>query len=225
MTAYRRAHLLVNTLGSIARQKVPDLEVIVVEDGDDGGRTREICEQAGVVYVQRKSRPNVGYSNQARVINLGLRRATGEITILQNAECQHVGDVIESLCSRVGDSNVVFAKAASLQRDGSFLMWYVHPDGMRRPFFFCGAMRTANFIRLGGFEESFTSYGYEDDDFAERLGLAGIRFDFTYDMVEHQWHEQLYAGDMAESRKHLELLRRTRPGCVANVGREWGVTV
>lgn len=221
MTAYSRAALLADTLESIDRQRVRGLEVIVVEDGDDGGSTRQVCSYYEVHYLQRTSRPLVAYSNQAPVINKGLRAATGDVVILQNAECMHQGNVIEALASSVHHDNAVFASCAALDPKGGFWQWYCHPQHCRRPYFFCGAMTRANFLRLGGFEESFTAYGFEDDDFAERQLMAGITHTFSSARVDHQWHPP-FTGALDPT--HFAQVRRERVGYVANVGREWGVS-
>lgn len=221
MTAYQRAPLLHMTLASIAAQRVPEVEVIVVEDGDDGGATRQVCHSWGVRYLQRVSRPPVAYSNQAVVINKGLRHATGDVVILQNAECYHQGAVVEALVASVTPTTAVYAACQALNADGTFQQWYCHPLHNPRPFFFCGAMTRENFVRLGGFEETFTAYGFEDDDMVERMRMAGISHMFSDATVLHQWHPP-FSGVLDSS--HFDKVRRERTTCVANVGREWGVT-
>lgn len=197
MCSYRRAHLLRNTLESIKRQNYPDLEIIVCEDGDDGGATRRVCEEYGARYAQRKDRPDQPYSNPSIPWNIAIRQATGDILILQNPECMHVGeDAIAKLVEPhwLEERVAVFATTAALHPDGRFHQWYCHPKYSARPFFFCGSLRREDVWNVGGFDEDFGrqvgGYGYDDDFFAFCLSCSGVRFLFTDQvMVHHQWHE------------------------------------
>lgn len=233
MTARNRAPLLGVTLETIARQGgFGFAEVIVVEDGRDDGETERLCRFYGARYFLRRNRPNVPYSNPAVPINIGLRQAQGEIVILQNAECRHVGNVISALAAphRSAPNLAVFAAVSSLTPEGAHDHWYVHPtlDAGPRPFFFCGSMRRENFIRLEGMDESFKGYGWEDDFFAFQIKRAGIDFRFLGDaVVEHQWHPhsgfcygieetaKLYQEKMAAFARGELLIE-------SNAGREWG---
>jgi GT2 family glycosyltransferase len=178
-------------------QDFPDKEVIVVEDGDDGGFTRTVCSMYAVEYLQRKHRPGVRYSNPAVPNNIGLRAATGEVVILQNAECEHITpDSIQKLYDRALHGHAVFAAVEAVSRSGTHLMWYTHSVHNPRPFFFCGALRRYCFERLGGFDEDYTLYGWDDNDFADRLSYVGTRFDFADDIhVKHHEHESSFKAD------------------------------
>lgn len=188
MTAYKRPKQLERTLKSIMWQHFPLHEIIVVEDGHDGD-TEEVCQRFPVKYVCRRDRPDVQFSNPSVPINMGLRRASGDIVVLQNAECEHVGLTLQNLTYRVRDGKAVFATVKALNEDGSFRQWYCHPEHRPVPWFFCGAMHRGRFLDIGGMDEDFTGPGYEDNDFAERMKAAWITFEFSGDAtVNHQWH-------------------------------------
>jgi hypothetical protein len=189
ITTYKRDHLLWRTLWSI---KGAD-EIIVVDDACDW-RTERLCLHLlpfPVVYIPRLNRPNTQYSNPSVPINMGLKAASGDIVILQNAECIHDSHVVEQFRERVKERTAIFAKVRSLLEDGSFERWYTAPELAERPYFFCGAMFRKHFMELGGMDEDFIEPGYDDDDFAIRMQKAGIRRDFASDiLVTHQWHER-----------------------------------
>lgn len=191
MTAYKRANLLVETLRSI-RNQVFIGEVIVVEDGYDGGYTETVCRAHGAKWICRKDRPDIPYSNQAVPLNMGIEAATGEIIILQNAECVHVGKVIAPLVESVAPKTAVFARCISLNKDGSHGQDYCSTNNPR-PFFFCGAFLKEGFPR---FDEGYAGYGYEDEDMARQLEQMGYTFLWCDDfVVHHQWHPSLWHGD------------------------------
>lgn len=235
MCSYRRAALLRKTLESIQRQNYPDLEIIVCEDGDDGGWTRTVCGEFGVRYFQRWDRPNQPYSNPSIPWNIAIRQARGEILILQNPECLHVDErTIEKLVEphRTEDCAAVFATVAALNPDGRFQQWYCHPRESARPFFFCGSVRRSDVLKIGGFDEDFGrnigGYGYDDDDFAFRLSVSGVRFLFRDDIaIHHQWHplEAGCYGLESNEKLFLEKIRQIGAGertYEANQGRKWG---
>jgi GT2 family glycosyltransferase len=170
------------------------------------------------------SRPQGGYKNPAKPNNAGVKRATGEVIILQNPECMHMSEnLIERLTNQVTDDSAVFCRALSLKQDGTADQWYCHGDYNARPFFFCGAIKRAWFETLRGFDEDFLHYGYEDDDFAYRLTAAGVRFDFSDLEVWHQWHvpgSGNMSSDLYDAKRKLFL--EGKIGIERNLNREWG---
>lgn len=235
MTAYKRSHLLVNTLSALAKQTFQDFEVVVVEDGDDGGDTRQLCTVGGmnIRYFQRERRPNVLYSNPSVPNNIGLRNATGDIVVLQNAECMFMNnDGLETLISKVTDTNAVFPTvwAAEESNPNAIEIFYIHPTQRPVPWFFCGATKLKHFHDLHGFDEDYKQYGYDDNDMADRLKAHGITFEWTEDVVlKHQWHprpDMRAAGEpetgQIYDRKTADM-KAGRIGVVRNLDHEWGV--
>jgi len=221
LTTFNRPNQLLTTLHSIDRQHVGDLEVVVVDDGNDA-RTPGICYAFDVRYFRLQRPSSANYRNQARSLNVGIKAAQGKIIILQNAECGHVGmEVIKDLTRRVTDSNAVFAHVTAMNRDGTCGICYCGPENPR-PYFFCGAIRREWLMKLRGFDEDYQGYGYEDNDMADRLRKSGVTFEFIDIEVEHQWHEpaglqgDLSKGEAMYAAKRQESVER-------NLGREWGV--
>lgn len=232
ITARNRAPLLRATLESIARQKFPSLEVIVVEDGKDNGETEEACARYGARYFLRKNRPDVPYSSPAVPCNIGLCRARGEVIILQNAECVHAGpDVIEQMVAphRTRKNLAVFPAISARTPEGQHWHWYVHSklDSGPRPFFFCGSVRREIVHRLRGLDEDFKFYGWDDDFFALCLQFAGVNFNFRDDIiVHHQWHPGTNCYGLQSNAELFRLkadgLLSGKRGPESNLGREWG---
>lgn len=238
MTAYKRHRLLQNTLASINTQTRKPDQIVVVEDGNDGGATQMVCIEAKnyglpVEYVCRKNRPNLGYSNPAIPKNIGIRKATGDILIIQCAEVAYTKDTdIENLVRPVEqDPNVSsFALVKSLYENGEFHQWYAGPDRAPKWFLdFCQAIRRETVVTIGGFDEDFSGYGFDDDQFAFRLQAFGIKYQWAYDVVcYHQWHE-ISEKDVKLSDYGRSLLDRTifdienkKRGTEVNVGKNWG---
>lgn len=189
MTTYNRNELLKNTLVSIQNQCYQNLEVIVVDDGTE--LALETCLESGldIQYIRREREPGTFYSNPAVPNNLGLKAATGELVILQNAECLHHENVIEKFVEQTPEDTATFGMVQALTPTGGLYMWYTHPVLNRRPFFFCGALHRKHFVDLHGFDENFLYYAMDDDQFAERMQKHGIKVRYSTDiLISHQWH-------------------------------------
>lgn len=232
ITTFNRAPLLENTLATFAKQEFKDYEVIVVDDGSDEA-TPLLCAKQypfPLKYFKLNRDRTLGYNNPARPNNVGIRRATGDIIILQNAEVRHGNtEVIARLAALTGASNAVFAQVETLNEYGMGHMFYCHHLHSARPFFFCGALRREWFERLRGFDEDYKYYGYDDVDFADRLAKVGVTFDFTTIEVQHQWHTISYNHlDPNNTVPMLTYARKTREmkeGKITverNLDREWG---
>ena len=229
ITTYNRNSQLFQTLASIRRQGF-DGEVIVVDNGDlsiGHPSAQLVCEAHGARRIALHRPPSTAFRNPAYPNNVGIRAASGEVVILQNAECRHVDpDTISKLVAAVTSTNAVFAHVVALNLDGSILMDYCSPANPR-PYFFCGAIRREHLVRLRGFDEDYDGAGFEDDDLADRLGASGIEFVFSDILVHHQWHAP--AGTYADApvmheiyQQKLAAMLRGELGVVRNLGRDWG---
>lgn len=218
MTSFNRPVLLDTTLQSIRHQR-QDIEIVVVNDGTDE-LTEGVCQKYDAKHVKLNRPQSSSYRNQARPLNVGIRHATGDVIILQNAECKHIAEnVIQDLVSRVTEYNVPFARVLALFPDGNVDMVYCGTENPR-PFFFCGAIHRSWFEKLRGFDEDYQGYGYEDDDFADRLTREGVKFEYTDIEVHHQWHPQAGAYDMSVQAQLFT--QKRNEGTVRNLHREWG---
>jgi glycosyltransferase involved in cell wall biosynthesis len=231
MTAYNRSHLLPATLESIFKQQY-SFEVIVVEDGFDGGETKKVCEKFPVRYFCRRDRPELDFSNPSVPNNIGIRQARGKVLIFQNAENIHLTvDSIQQLSEVVlaNPKITAFASVWAADPNGNFMQWYVHPEFIPRPLFFCQAIDKEIVLHMRGFDEDFLYYGCEDDDFTRRLAQLGINNKFMRDViVKHQWHPPCEKPeDTDRSNMHRAInaqlyKEKAIETPVRNINREWG---
>lgn len=249
IATYRRPVPLANTLDSIRYWRYPNLEIVVVEDGDNRDGTEGICRYHSARYICRRSRPDpsvVPFSNPAIPLNIGIRAATGDILVIQGAECTHQNPVIKMLVDQLlsitvttpehaGSPAAVFASVSALNESGHHVAWLTHPEHSPRPFFFCGAIHRSIMMHIRGFDEDYLYVGYDDADMAERLTNEGHRFIFippTDAIVHHQYHppyanselgcQQAKINEKLFESKQRQRLRRDI-GDIRNIGREWGM--
>lgn len=227
ITTFNRPHQLRATLNSINAQGFKNLEILVIDDGTDE-ETPSVCKDFGALYIKVNRPVSTTYRNPALPNNIGIRHATGDIIILQNAECKHVDPAtIQKLSGAVTDKNAVFAKVVSLRQQGTPSGTLYCGPQTPRPFFFCGAIKRAWFEKLRGFDQDFVTAGYDDNDFADRLAKEGVSFVFSDVEVHHQWHPRgPGAEDFAVSaalydQKRARMTAGTL-GTVRNLDRDWG---
>lgn len=237
LSCFRRAQLLYNTLQSIREQGYSPLQLIVVEDGYDGGGTSAVATRFEAEYYCRRNRPDgPGFQNPARIHNIGIRKAKNDIVILQGGEVRWtqkdgIRQLIQPIEERCGHTVSTFPLCRSLDPQGHFLEWYMHPrEGERSGWQinFCQAASRKALLNIGGFDEDFTGYGHEDDDFEFRLRRSGVEFQWAPNVtVEHQWHTREKYDCSNEAGKNLANDKRRRiemgeKSFTANEGREWG---
>ena len=239
MTPHQRTPLLMVTLETIWVQNYPDLEIIVVEDRPNENSLGAFCNRNGIKYAARKSQLE-GWMNPAPLLNRGLLEATKEIVIFQNAEVKHDRlDNIANLVMPIVQAKLdheppvsTFSCVQSLNKDGSFEMWFCHPkEGHRAGWMspFCQAVSRDVALKIRGFDQAFCKggYGFEDDLWAFMLRYSGVRLQcFTNTLCSHQWHKR-FDGDQRNGNEDIyKRIRREievgiRPP-VANIDCEWG---
>lgn len=189
---WNRTRLLANTLGSIARQTRQPNEIIVVEDRPNDESGRRLCE-GRAKWIPMDGYPDV-YRNVGSVYNVGLKAATSDIVIMQSAECMYestrgISDLLSGIESDGFASAVPYVR--SLSPTGRFIEWFCHPSLGGRPGWtgmFCHAIHRQRLVEVGGYDEVFKGYGFDDDLLLYRLKRNGVQPRHVNTIVSHQWH-------------------------------------
>lgn len=232
MTAYQRSEQLRNTLESIRKQTVQPDQVILVEDGVsfDSEKTQQYCQDFGVEYHQRMNRPGPTEICSSIPINIGIKRSFGEILVLQCSECMYESkDGLEKLVVPVIEDPFVTTnpQVRALNADGSFITWFIHETENPRFLNFCQALRREWAIRVGGFDERYCGFGWEDNDFEDRLVAQGLIQKRVDTLVSHQYHPFCGTESTENYNKSLydvtcaAIQKGEKP--VANEGQNWGM--
>ena len=211
---YKRANHLWNTLISYRRwySSRTDYEIIIIEDNGNATDAAEHRELLNVIAAFADLRivhltSEHGHQwNPVRHRNQAARAAQGSVFVLTNPECYHKVDILGEL-ERMGDlagRYVVCACAScklSISRAGTLdelvaneqmIEWYQHSVHNNRKLHFCTVITRTDYNRIGGFDEAYAPFcGYDDDDFREKIRVAGIAFVVRDDMVTvHVAHER-----------------------------------
>jgi glycosyltransferase involved in cell wall biosynthesis len=178
-----RAALLDGALASLrAQEDAPEFELVVVDNGSSDA-TPEIARRHGARYAF------VAEPNRGKARNAGLAHATGDAIVFVDDDVVTPPHFLAAH-ARAHDETV-FPLAVS----GPIVNV---PDPAERPeptaanfsrafFVTCNvSVRAASLRAVGGFDESFDLYGWEDTELGARLRAYGVRRGFAWDA--YLWH-------------------------------------
>ena len=220
---YEQPDDLRRTLGALRRQTHPEdrLEIVVV---DDGSRVAPQVPR-GVTLVRQDDR---GF-RLAAARNLGARASTGDVLCFLDADCTPEPGFVSAMArlpalrrdvvtvgrrrhadlTRVPDDLPLDELPADVLLDEPAWLRNAYArsrnlqDADARSYrYVIGAMIGCSrsfFDETGGFDESFTSYGGEDWDWAWRSWQAGAEFAHVPDAVA--WHNGPDAGARTRDRR------------------------
>ena len=225
--------LLERTLAALRAQALPAgtaWEIVVVDDGSTDGTGPWLAaerERPGVELRVVAPERNVG---RAAARNLGARAARGQWLVFVDDDIVAPPDLLAAhlalLESRPGDGTIGYAVTAPELVDAPHLH-YLDTRGVARlgpgpapaRYFVTqnAAVPREAFLAVGGFDEDFRSYGFEDMEVAFRLeDRAGVRFlCLPAPVPVHVHHHtlgQLLAKRRECGRASLRLVARLHPG-------------
>jgi hypothetical protein len=225
VTTSNRDDLLDEGLGSIKRQDIPNLEILVPDDGNSM-RTQAVCDRHGVRRI-----PTGWNAKEWRCpswgINIGLKEAKGDIVIITSPEMYHVGDCIRTLLEPAWADDHALCMG-DCRDDPGFFMRFKNPDmanqwpKMRLLPFLMGVHK-ARMAEIGGYDEDFTGIGFDDDDIMHRLEMDKCHIIETKARAIHIAHprQDAYVGERAARNRQLFESRKGK--MMRNDGKEWGV--
>lgn len=178
-----RAALLDGALGSLrAQENAPEFELVVVDNGSSDA-TPEVARRHGASYTF------VREPNRGKARNAGIAHASGELIAFVD------DDVVVPPHFLAAHAAAHAAAIAPLAVSGPIMNI---PDAAQRPvpsaanfsrafFVTCNvSVRAASLRAVGGFDESFDLYGWEDTELGARLRECGVHRAFAWDA--YLWH-------------------------------------
>jgi SAM-dependent methyltransferase len=246
MSSFSRVGLLQYGLRSIIKHK-PDfpIEVVVVNDGLENDKTKEVCDLFGMAlnikYIFTGQRNYKGIIKRCPSIpnNVAIRQATGDIVILTCPEIMHLNNAIPFIVQPLledkkrltipsfmfFDDRGTYTQLLSRQPNVDVRFLEKHEGHVQMPFFM--GVWKKEIMDIGGYDEDFTEgYASEDNDFVERLISNGCEYYRTPALVVHLFHG-LHCTGQAQLENPLwvrnkKLWDDRKDQIVRNVGKEWG---
>jgi len=222
MTYFERKNQLLNTIKSFSMHGYEGVEVIIIDDGsvEQPVTVEELTCLAPKldICVIRVDSAKKKYSNSCIPFNLGFAEARGNIIIIQNAECIHVGDVVSYCRQNLDDSRYFSFGCFSIDREAMMQLsnkekfdriflekyisrneivsadgeigWYNHSVFRPVAYHFTAALTRDNLNLLKGFDTRYAyGIGYDDNEILERIRRSRMKIEIIDDVtVLHQWH-------------------------------------
>lgn len=179
-------------------------EIIVVDDNSDDGSV-ELLKQAFSVVKITENNLGTGFAGS---VNAGAGLASGEILILLNTDVEPEPDFLMPLLRHFDDKNIfaVGCLDKSHEPEGIILRgrgeaswikgFYVHRRGEvdRTDTAWVsggsGAFRKSYWKRLGGMDQIYNPFYWEDIDLSYRARKCGFQTKFEHESSVHHYHEQ-----------------------------------
>lgn len=213
---YNGKHLLEKNLPQVLRA-VGDAQIIVVDDGSKDGSVELIKKKFPRIIVLEK----VTRSGFATSVNLGVKAATGEVVLLLNSDVVPDKDFVKPLLSHFKDEKVFGVgcldesieggqKVKRGRGIGTFIRgMLVHSRGEvdKSTTLWVnggsGAYRKSIWEKLGGLDEMYDPFYWEDIDLGYRALKSGYQLVFEpRSVVEHRHEEGSIKSQF--SKKHVE---------------------
>lgn len=195
------------------------LELILVDDGSDAPLDLRRLNALRGVHTIRLSEAQ----GRAAARNRGAAAATGERLLFLDGDMVPGDGLLAAHARYAADSTVVMGYRYDLYEPSAAGIGTGRYEPDRRERFFerygedvsrwimpwqIGythnlSVARLDFERVGGFDESFRSWGCEDDEFAYRLHHAGVKFVFARDAVAfHLPHERSQPQEKASNMRN-----------------------
>jgi GT2 family glycosyltransferase len=199
------------TLKTIQKSKYTDFELVVVDDGSNNDHRLEekLKNYNFPITLIRLEDKNKFYINPCIPFNIGISYAKGDIILLQNPECFHLGQVLQKTSTIQNNDYLVFScynvdrnlserirsiDDADFKQINDLLVptvdrsvyhceetaWFNHPQFRDTRFHFAAAIKKDDIIDLGGFDETYAfGIAYDDNDIVNRIGKKGMNIYYS----------------------------------------------
>ncbi len=237
ITTFNRPKLLRHGLNSLAKQNLSsEIEVVVVNDGDVSDETESVCNSVknlDVTYLPIDN--NHSWRVPGFAINYAVKQTDSDVIFISCAEMYHLDDTIEQMISAFeknkkilvipdGKDDIkgdIFNKVNNNKIITNEDYQSLVPLGVILPFFM--GMNRKDFEDIGGYDEDFVGFGYDDNDIIDRMKSMGNKYYSVNARVIHLWHQRLFYSLEDKNYKYNYDLYEARKGIlVRNEGKNWG---
>jgi hypothetical protein len=214
MSYYNRLSQLRYTLQTVSCSQVKNIEIVIVDDfSAPEERPDCLVEEFSNLDIQiihmQDQVAKKNYCNPCVPYNVGLRASRGDLVIIQNPECCHMGDVLAYIEENLSLGtyltfhcwSCVKHETKQLQETNHLDLiptkksrWYNHETERPVAFHFCNAITRQDLIRINGFDERYAlGHNWDDAEILHRIQrICKVKF-VADPYVIHQYHHKSYA--------------------------------
>jgi len=249
--SFKRSELLRWGLYSLAKQKSDyPFEVIVLNDGIEDD-TEKVCDEykdklnIKYIFTGQRNKEKIFWRIPGFAINIGIKQAKGEVIIITCPEIFIIDNCITQMIDPILKNPKLititdgkFDGKYKVKNEAIFLKYIEKNKGIIDKYmpynkipqlqvclpFFMGIAKK-ELIEIGGYDEDFVGYCFDDNDIVDRLKYNGCSYHRLKARIVHLWHLRHkfnspeinklwnYNKNLYEKRK--KLIKR-------NIGKEWG---
>jgi GT2 family glycosyltransferase len=116
---YNRRQQFINTLKTIQlSEQIDNVEYIVVDDcSSEEHKIDDLPNEFPFLKVITLKKENRWYTNPCVPFNIAIRSAIGDVIVIQNPECLHVGDVLTNIVNNISDKNYLTYSVYSTNKE------------------------------------------------------------------------------------------------------------
>jgi hypothetical protein len=214
MSYFNRLDQLRYTLKTISQSQVKDLEIVIAEDFcDPAEQLHRISAEFPHfnIQVSRMSdiRPKKDFCNTCVPYYAAFRATRGDMIIIQNPECCHMGDVLQYTLDNLTNENYLTFHCYAATKSETRVMqsgqplpmftdkksrWYNHVTERPYAYHFTTAITRENLVKLNGFDERFAQgHDMDDVELIHRIRAMPLELKFVEEpWVVHQYHRKTY---------------------------------
>lgn len=207
MAYYNRKNLLKFTLDTIRDSKYKNFEIIIVDDASDPEHNiDEFVKDYDFFDIKLiKIDPKVKkHKSPCIPFNIGFKHATGDIIIMQNPECCHVGDVLTYVAENLKEKQYYSMTCAAMkdadcnqdlyklygddfykltkdfvfklaEQQNNKYFWYNHEKYRPYAYHFLSAMPRDVLLEVNGFDERYAlGTCFDDIEILLRIKAANV---------------------------------------------------
>lgn len=116
---YNRKKQFINTLETIKKSdEIDNIEFIVVDDAsDEDHRIEDLLGVYSFLKLIRIEKRDKWWTNPSIPFNKAINQSIGDVIILQNPECLHLGDIIKNVKDNINDNNYLTYSVYSISEN------------------------------------------------------------------------------------------------------------
>lgn len=245
LASFARADLLELSILSILNQVISyPYNFVIVNDGFENDGTKEVCEKYGTqvpityIFTGHRNIDKLLPRNPAVPNNIAIKQASGNIVILTCPEILHFENSVNNIVKPVVrnkkaisipsliyfDNTGKYTQALKNKTRGALQWLSGHKDHVKMPFFM--GVWKQELLKIGGYDEDFTGYAFEDNDLVGRLLANGCFYHKTPVKIIHLYHgKRCQEGTMEYLpawNYNKRLLEERKGIIVRNKQKSWG---
>lgn len=227
LTTYNRLQDTIKCLNKLEEQWVPGMEVFVLDDyhlRNDILETFCVKKRFKYVHTGMQKDGKVHWRVPGFALNIGAKMAEGDYYIIGGAEIYHMSKFtfLSMKETEVASAPVIYDEPKDSRYD------YHTYEKLNNKLPFCFGLPADIYHTIGGYDEDFTGYCFDDNDFSDRV-LSMTDFVTVDAEAIHLWNPR-GAENRGDTRitnrawNHNRQLYMNRKNIlVRNEGKDWGV--